>query len=84
MRAQDLIDLLRTEPFVPFTLFMTDGTRYDIFHPAFVIVDHTKATIGLPTDQSPDRPAERTAYAALIHVVRIEPVPTKARPRQRS
>lgn len=82
MRAQDLVELLRAEPFEPFRIFMTDGTRYDIHHPAFVLVDMSKAMIGLPTDQSPDRPAKRTAYAALLHMVRIEPIETKAKPRR--
>jgi hypothetical protein len=73
-RAQDLVDLLRADPFEPFTIWLTDGTKYDIHHPAFAIVDNSKITLGLPTDQSPDRPAERTVYIAVLHIRRIEPM----------
>ena len=74
MIPQDILDLIREEPFEPFTIFMSDGTRYDVFHPAFVLVDQSKITLGLPTDKSPDRPAERTVRLALFHVTRIEPI----------
>ena len=84
MRPEDLIHLLRADPFIPFTIHMTDGTHYDIFHPAFVLVDRSRATIGLPTNQSPDRPAERTVFAALLHMVRCEPIEPKVRVTRRS
>jgi hypothetical protein len=74
MRPQNILELLREEPFEPFTIFMSDRTRFDVFHPAFVLVDVSRITLGLPTDQSPDRPAERTVRLALSHVTRIEPI----------
>jgi hypothetical protein len=84
MGPQDMLDLLREEPFEPFTICMSDGTRYNVYHPAFMMVDHSKITLGLPTDQSPDRPVERTVRLALLHVTRIEPIQTKAKPQRRS
>ncbi len=82
MRPQDILDLLREDPFEPFTIFLSEGTRYEIHHPAFVLVDNAKITLGLPTDQSPDRPAKRTVRLALLHVTRIEPIQSKATPRR--
>jgi hypothetical protein len=74
MRAQDIVDLLRAEPFDPFTIWLSDGTKYDVHHPAFAIVGNSKITLGLPTNQSPDRPVERTVYVAIVHITLIEPI----------
>ena len=74
MLPQDIISLLRADPFEPFSVWLTDGTKYDIHNPVFALVDFSKLTLGLPTDQSPDRPAERTIYLGLMHITRIEPI----------
>ncbi len=81
MRPQDILDLLREEPFEPFSIFLSDDTRYDVYHPAFVLVDNSRITLGLPTNQSPDRPAKRTVRLVLLHVTRIEPIPKSSKNR---
>jgi hypothetical protein len=35
MQPQDVIELLREEPFVPFAIHLSDGSRYDVRHPAW-------------------------------------------------
>lgn len=74
MLPPDIIALLRADPFEPFTVWLTDGTKFDIHNPIFALVDFSKLTLGLPTNQSPDRPAERTVYLGLAHITRIEPI----------
>ncbi len=74
MLPQDIISLLRADPFEPFSVWLTDGAKFDIHNPVFALVDYSKLTLGLPTNQSADRPAERTVYLGLSHITRIEPI----------
>jgi hypothetical protein len=74
MHAQDVLDLLREDPFVPFSIHMSDGSKYEIRHPAMAIVELSKVTISLPADRSPDLPADRTIRVSLAHINRIEPI----------
>lgn len=74
MRPEDLLELLRTYPFEPFRVHLSDGASYDIHHPDMAIVERSKVIIGVPGREGPDGPMERTVNCALIHVVRAEPV----------
>ncbi|MFO0973580.1 MAG: hypothetical protein U1A27_09100 [Phycisphaerae bacterium] len=74
MRPEDIIERLRTQPFEPFRIYMTDGQTYDVRHPELVIVDRTKLHVFVPGPRGLDAPIRRTHYAALMHVVRIAPL----------
>ncbi len=67
--SQDLLDLLRARPFVPFRLYATDGRTYDVRHPDQALVLRTRVI--LPVPSSTDLP-ERSEHLALIHVIRAE------------
>ena len=43
MGPQDLFDLLRRRPFVPFRIFATDGRTFDVRHPDQALVLRTRA-----------------------------------------
>ena len=70
MSPQDLSDLLRKRPFVPFRIYATDGRTYDVRHPDQALVLRTRVILPLP--RTPDENAERSEHLALIHVVRLE------------
>lgn len=53
---------------------MTDGRTYDVRHPDLLIVLRSRAIVGVGGDQVPDRDED----VALLHVVRIEPLPAAA------
>ncbi|MCI0458209.1 MAG: hypothetical protein L0Z62_14690 [Gemmataceae bacterium] len=69
MSAQDLLDLLRARPFVPFRLYATDGRTYDVRHPDQALVLRTRVVLPIPIGQGLP---ERSEHLALIHVVRAE------------
>jgi len=78
MRPEDLLALLRTRPFVPFRIHMTDGRFYDIVHPEAVFVLRSRAIIGLRPDPTTNIP-DQSEQIALLHVARISEMPADGR-----
>ena len=72
MRPEDILVILRTQPFEPFRVYLTDGATYEIRHPDMAIVQRSKVTIAVPGPKGPNGPAERTVNCALIHITRTE------------
>ncbi len=72
MRPEDILEILRTKPFEPFRVYLTDGAVYEIRHPDMAIVQRSKVTVAVPGPAGPDGPAERTVHCALIHITRTE------------
>lgn len=71
MRAEDIRELLKKQPFTPFRVCMTDGKTYEIMHPELVFL--TKSYLHVTTIQDPTTGIpDRVEYAALIHIVRVE------------
>ena len=77
MHPDDVIAALRERPFRPFRIHVSDGATYDVRHPEMVIVGRRTLIIGLPG--VPDRPQDRIATVALIHVARLEHLELEAR-----
>jgi hypothetical protein len=71
MPANELLQVLRARPFLPFRLHTVDGMVYEVRHPDFVIVTPGAAFVGYP---NPDQPggAIRVDIVALRAVTRIE------------
>jgi hypothetical protein len=70
---EDLNELTRARPFVPFRIHMTGGTTYDILNPEFISVGRRIATIFRRPD--PSAPFFETGlWIALVHIVRIETI----------
>jgi len=74
MRAEDLLEILRRRPFLPFRIHMTDGQSYDIVHPEVVLVLRSRAIIGLRPDPATTIP-DRSEQIALVHIVRTSEIP---------
>jgi hypothetical protein len=74
MRADELTELLRTQPFVPLRIHMTDGSTYDIYHPDLVLVLRQRVDIGLQPDPATNV-LERVEHCSLLHIVRVEELP---------
>jgi hypothetical protein len=72
MRPEDILELLRTRPFEPFKMHISDGSTYEIRHPDMAIVQRSKITVAVPGPEGPDGPAERIVNCALIHITRTE------------
>ena len=75
MRPNDLLELVRRQPFAPFRLHVTDGTTYDVRHPDQIIVLRSRAVLAAGGD---DVVPDRLEHVALVHIVRIEEMPAYA------
>ncbi len=74
MRAEELTELLRTRPFVPLRIHLSDGQTYDVRHPDLVLVLRQRVDIGLKPDPATGV-LERVEHCSLLHVVRVEELP---------
>ncbi len=72
MRPDDIIKLLRAQPFRPFRIFLSDGSQYEVRHPEMAIVDRSVVTVGVPGPGGLDAPMERTVFVALLHINKAE------------
>jgi hypothetical protein len=71
MPLEELLNLLRRRPFVPFRIHLTDGASYEVRHPEMLMPGARSITIGIPGD--PTIPIySRTEIVALVHIVRLE------------
>ena len=71
MRPEEVLELIRRQPFRPLRIQSTDGVIYQINHPDQVIVLRGSLDIGVGAANG-DGPSERVQRLSLIHVVRIE------------
>lgn len=71
MRAEELTEILRRQPFAPFRIHLTTGQTYDIRHPELVWVRRQCADIALDPDPKTGV-IEHSDRVSLLHVVRIE------------
>jgi hypothetical protein len=78
MHPQDLFELLRKRPFLPFRIYATDGRTYDVRHPDQALVLRTRVILPLPA--SSGEVAERSEHLALVHVVRLEELSSDSSP----
>lgn len=72
MRPDDLLELVRRQPFEPFRLHITGGRTYDVRHPDQIIVLQSRAV--LPAAGESGIPV-RLEHVALVHIVRAEELP---------
>jgi hypothetical protein len=72
MRARELRDALRRQPFAPFRVRLSTGQAYEVLHPEFAALTATSLFVGVPStaDEAPDTMIQ----CDLLHVVAIEPV----------
>ena len=72
MRPDDVLQLLRSKPFQPFRISLSDGNQYEVRHPDNAIVSRSTVLVGVPGPRGPDGPAERVVTCALMHITRME------------
>jgi hypothetical protein len=64
MNVETLRDLLKHQPFRPFTIHLSNGEVYEVRHPEFVILLKTTLVIGYPD-------SDRVGIASLLHINNI-------------
>lgn len=78
MDYQTIEDWRRANPYQPFRVVMTDGREFDITHPNLIWPGRSTVLIGIQDPQEPLGVFGHYISAAMIHVVRIEPITTGA------
>lgn len=68
MTANDIREVVRTQPFRPFTIFMDDGASYRIAHPDGVAIGNFVAMVAMPQSEEGDK----FMRLSIRHVSRIE------------
>lgn len=72
MPPEEILSIVRSQPFRPFRMYVTDGSSYEVRHPEMVLPTKRVVVLGLPGD--PAEPFDRTVTVALIHIIRLEPL----------
>jgi hypothetical protein len=72
MRADEIRGHLDADPFVPFRVFLSDGSSYEIQHPDQVLVTTWSVEIGVPEQRPESRIYQRIAHCSLLHIVKVE------------
>jgi hypothetical protein len=80
VRAQDISAFVKKQPFEPFRITLTGGQTYDIVHPDLAMVGHRTIAVGLPRPNGPQAIYDRLVTISYLHIVQIEPLPSKAPP----
>jgi hypothetical protein len=79
MRPADFLTRLEDQPFQPFRIHLTDGTKIDVRQPRMVIVG--VATVVLPTRfvavEDGSRVADEWRTIALRHIVQFSDLPNR-------
>jgi hypothetical protein len=78
-RAEDIQARLRQKPFRPLRIIVSEGLRYDIYHPDLVLVGTRDLTIGFPAPHNPSV-YDQVTRVALVHVVALEDLPVSTAP----
>lgn len=74
MLQHELTEVLRTRPFQPFRIYVSDGATFVIRHPDLVLVTPTAAVVGAPVGDQPGPAVERFNIVDLAHITRLEPI----------
>jgi hypothetical protein len=73
MTFEVLSEQLRQRPFVPFRLYLTDGTTFEVRHPELFMLGRRAVVVGLP--RHPDQNYfDRVTTIDLLHIMRTEPL----------
>jgi hypothetical protein len=83
MGPQDLQSELKKDPFQPFRIVTTSGKSYDITAEdrPMLLVGKRSVIIGMRVPET-DPFFDRYEVVSLVHIIRLEPIPTS--PQQRS
>jgi hypothetical protein len=84
MTAETILKWTRRQPFVPFGLRLTDGTVYEIHHPAMIIPTFDTVIVAIPAKPESRRQAAQEAnWVSLLHIMELFPLHEAASSKKR-
>ena len=73
MTFEDLAEQVHRRPFMPFRLYLTDGTSFEVRHPELFMLGRRSVVVGLT--RKPDQTYyDRATTVDLLHIMRTEPL----------
>jgi hypothetical protein len=78
MRAEDLLELLRTRPFRPFRILATDGRAYKVRHPDRALALRSQIILPVPAEARVPEGTERLALEDVIGAEQTSEGPASA------
>jgi len=72
MRPDEIRAHVRKQPFVPFRVFLSDGSHYDVLHHDFMLVGRREVIVGIA--ESADKFPQRNAHLDPMHITRIKQI----------
>ena len=66
----DVLRLVRQQPFRPFRIHMTDGATFDIRRPELAWVFPRRVVVGIPHERK--GLLQDMHYCAILHITRLE------------
>ena len=73
MSQEDLLKILRIQPFEPFRMYLSDQTSFEIRHPDQCSVGRTTAYVGVPRREV-RRSHQEIVVCSLLHITHVEPL----------
>ncbi len=81
MTPDDIRNLTRAQPFIPFRLTLSNGEEFDIQHPDMIMpISFGSAMIARPVPQWSDAPRQQAIQVSLMHIVKTEPLGVSSPP----
>lgn len=74
MRPEHVQKLLRTRPFRPFRLYLTNGRQIDVRHPEMASLEENTVQVGVVGPMGADGPTIRPVAIPLDHVANLVPL----------
>jgi hypothetical protein len=71
MPIEEILNLLRAQPFVPFRIHLLDGTTCEVQHPEMVFPGHCSVIVAVDIDPHL-LVYKRTVIVSLISISRLE------------
>jgi hypothetical protein len=78
MQFEDLGRRVQQRPFVPFRMYLTDGSIYDLRHPELIMVGKRTAVVGV-TANPQQKYFDHVVDVDLLHIVRVEAIEASAK-----
>lgn len=72
MAPNEIQEHLKIRPFLPFRLYVSDGSSYEVTDPVYAYV--TMNRVEIATEFSEDHIPTRSIYCDPRHITRIEPI----------
>lgn len=82
MRPEDIKTRVKAEPFQPFRIHLSNGSRYDVRHPEMILVGASEVVIA--TRLRANGVAGEFAYCSPLHITDVEILPERKRRARRA